>query len=36
MDFSFDDLGGNYCYSGGVEQTCLITSPGIEPPAPIP
>jgi hypothetical protein len=35
-DFGFDDLGGNSCWSEGVEQVCQVTSPGLEPPEPIP
>jgi hypothetical protein len=34
-DFEFEDFGGNYCYSGGVEQVCQVTSPGLEPPEPV-
>lgn len=35
-DFNYEDLGGNTCWSEGVEHVCQITSPGLEPPEPIP
>ena len=35
-DFDYIDFGGNYCGSGQFEVVCQITSPGLEPPEPIP
>jgi hypothetical protein len=35
-DVEYLDFGGNYCGSGEVEVVCQVTSPGLEPPEPIP
>jgi hypothetical protein len=35
-DFEYLDFGGNYCGDGQVEVVCQVTSPGLEPPEPIP
>lgn len=34
--FEYVDLGGNYCGSDEVKVVCQVTSPGLEPPEPIP